>query len=176
MARVKKASVSIDGTQINYTFADGAGEVSLDAADLNNEMKSTGLMHGLKQKISDSFAGAPTPAEAMERASAVIDALVGGKWNVRVAGEGGTRVTQLARALAMVTGKELDEAVSVISDMTDEAKKNLTAHPEIKRAVAEIRAEEAQRAAAEAAEATDESAPSIADLLSQTDGEEEAAE
>lgn len=171
MSTVKKAKVAIEGNVLTILFAHGE-ELTVNAAELPNNIKEACLMHGIKQKVCDSYAGCETPEEALERASGVVQALSAGDWSTRVAGEGGTRVTQLARALAMVTGRTLEEAVEVVSEMNDEVKKTLGANPEIKQAIAEIQAQKA-REAAEAAKNT--TGPSIADILAGNVQREDAA-
>lgn len=161
----KKASATIDGSDLTIAFAHGE-ELSLSAGELSNEIKTRALMHGLKQKVCDSFAGLKTPQEALEKASAVVEALLNGDWTTRTEGEGSPRVTQLARALSMVLGKPIEEAVEVISGLSDERKKLLGKNKDIKVAIAKIREEEARRAAEEA----EDEGPSLGDIM---DGEVE---
>lgn len=164
MSTLKKAKASIEGNVLTLQFAHGE-ELSIDANDLPNDMKAACLMHGLKQKVCDSYSGDKDPAEALESASSVIEALRKGDWSTRVAGEGGVRVTQLAKALSMVTGRTIEESIEVVGNMTDELKKTLGANPQIKVAIAQIQAEKARLAAEEAQKAAD-TGPSIVDILS----------
>lgn len=164
MSTLKKAKASIEGNVLTLAFAHGE-ELSIDANDLPNDMKTACLMHGLKQKVCDSYSGDKDPADALESAAAVMEALRKGDWSTRVAGEGGVRVTQLAKALSMVTGRSIEEAIEVISNMNDEVKKTLGANPQIKLAIAQIQAEKARLAAEEAQKESD-SGPSITDILS----------
>lgn len=161
MATVKKATVTNSGSILSWAFAHGE-ELIIDAAELANNIKESLLVHGLRQKISDSYAGCTTPQEAMEAARSVAEALSKGEWSSRGTGEGGSRVTQLAKALSMVTGQPLEAAVEVVSNMSDENKKNLGANAQIKLAIATIQAEKARAAAEEAAK---QEGPSIADIL-----------
>jgi hypothetical protein len=173
MAQVKKASAAVEGNVLTISFAHGE-EITINANDLPGEMKSACLLHGLKQKVCDSYSGSKTPAEAMEKAGATIKAIMEGNWTVRVAGEGGVRVTQLAQALANATGKSLEEAVEVVGGLTAEAKKELAKVPAITQAIAKIQLEKAQAAAAAAEGAAEEGeGMSIADILA--GGGEEAA-
>jgi hypothetical protein len=167
---IKKAKATVEGMVLTIAFAHGE-ELSVNAQDLPNSMKDACLMHGLKQKLCDAYSGDVDPASAMESSKSVLDALVKGDWSTRAAGEGGSRVTQLAKALSMVTGKALEEAVEVVGNMSDEMKKTLGQNSEIKLAIAQIQAEKA-REAAEAAKSSQ--GPSIADILSGNFGEEAA--
>ena len=162
MAAIKKVTTKVEGNLLNLSFAHGE-ELSLSANDLPNEMKSACLMHGLKQKVCDSFSGVTDPAECLAKAKGVFEALSAGNWTGRVAGEGGARVTQLARALSQVAKMELQEAVDMVAEMDDDTKKSLNANAEIKVAIAQIKAEEAAKAAEEASKQTD--GPSISDIL-----------
>jgi len=90
---------------------------------------------------------------AMGKASAVSKRLIEGDWKAaREAGSGG-RITDLAKALAAVTGRDLAEAVERIEMMNKDEKKALRAHAQIKAKLADIAAERAKEAAAEAASA-----------------------
>lgn len=168
---VKKATVTVEGTTLTLTFAHGE-ELTLDANDLPNEQKQNCLMHGMKQKVCDSYSGVSTPQEALEKASGVVEGLLQNLWSVRGTGEGGTRVTQLARALSMVTGQSIEEAVDLVSEMEDDVKKALGQNVEIKKAIAAIQAEKAREAAEAAANSE---GPSIADILAGNRADEEAA-
>lgn len=169
---IKKAKADVEGNTLTLSFAHGE-EVTISAGDLPNDMKSACLMHGLKQKVCDAYSGCKSPAEAMEKALEVVGALKEGNWTTRTPGEGGPRVTQIAKALAMVTGKPIEEAVEVVSTLSDEAKKNLGANDQIKVAIANIKAEEAKAAAEKAA--AEPAGPSIADILSASTAEDDAA-
>ena len=152
MARVKKAEVSTEGNVITWTFAEGAGELTLDLNDVPDGQKFNALLHGLRQKISDSYAGIPTPAEALERAKSVVEAILSDQWTTRTPGEGGTRVTQLAQALATVAGRSVEEASEVIAGLDAEGKKALQDNPQIALELANIKRKAAEAAAAKAAE------------------------
>jgi hypothetical protein len=164
MAKVKKGTAKVEGTTLTIDFTHGE-ELTLDANELSGEMKTQALMHGLKQKVCDSYASAASPEEALERASAVVQNLLENNWNVRGGGEGGTRVTQLAQALATVTGRSIEEAVELVSEMDDDKKKNLSSHPAIRKAVAAIQEEKARKAREEAEAAEGDSQLSIEDML-----------
>ena len=114
-------------------------------------------MHGLSQKLGDSYAGADI-AESFGRCSAVAGDLKDGNWSTRVAASG-PRTTQLAEALAAATGKTLEEAAAKLETLDEEGKKGLRAHPQIKVQLAEIKAKKAAEAAAKAAADVGDAAP-----------------
>ena len=90
-------------------------------------------------------------ANATSLVAGVWKNLIDGNWSVR--GEGGTRVTQLARALVLFLksqGTEISDsdAAEKIADMEDEAKKALNSA--LQPQLAQIRLEDAQKKAANA--------------------------
>lgn len=147
-------------------FPDEAS-ASLKLSDLKPEVVQRLAIHGLSQKLGDSYAGAAkvegeTPlAFAKRRVAEVIQQLLNGEW--RVTTEGGPRVTELAKGLARATGKTVEEAVQALADkqaeLDNEEKKKadnpwkqwsaeLRAQPAVDEAIKAIRLEEAQAAAA----------------------------
>jgi len=147
--------------------------VGLALSKLSQAVVTRLAVHGLSQKLGDSFAGAGSEENpvsyAKARVQAVIDQLLAGDW--RVTAEGGPRVTLLARALARATGQDLDAAVQVLADkqaeLDNEEKllkqnpwkqwaKTLRGQPAIKAAIAEIELEDAQAAAKAAPDASEQ--------------------
>lgn len=132
-------------------------------------------VHGLSQKLGDSYASAGKAENplgfAIGRVEDVMTQLMAGDWRV-TGGEAGPRVTLLARALARATGNSVEDAVAVIQDKADSLDedaykawtKALNAQAAIKKAKAEIKLEDAQAAAAKAPTGGD--ADDLASLLS----------
>ena len=149
VARVKKAAVSIDGTTLTIDFTD-AGSVVLDATTLSKEVKASLLMHGLKQKICDSYSGI-RGQEAETVAQAVADQLSAGNWAVvRQSSGGAVRGTLLAEAIARISGKALEEVTVQLaglgeSDAGKEQLKLLRQDAQVKRTIAEIKLEKATK-------------------------------
>ena len=153
----KKATKGIEGDVLTITFEDG----NVLTTDLNNipaEIQSRLAMHGLSQKLGDSYAGAETE-EAFGKASGVAEDLLAGNWSTRVAASG-PRSTQLAEALAAATSQPLEAAAAKLETMDDDQKKRLRAHPSIKMELAKIKATKAA-AAAEKALADAADAPAL---------------
>lgn len=144
-------------------FPDNA-KASLMLSDLDEATITRLAVHGLSQKLGDSYAGAAKDENplgfAKRRVSEVIEQLKAGEW--RVTTESGPQVTLLAKALARATGQTVEAAVQVLSDQqakldNEETKKadnpwkqwraELQAQPAIKKAMADIKLEEAQAAA-----------------------------
>lgn len=153
----KKATKTIDGDVITIRFEETNEELQVNINDIPAETISRLAMHGLSQKLGDSYAGAEV-AESFARCSAVAGDLREGNWSTRVAASG-PRTTQLAEALAAATGKTLEEAAGKLETMDEDAKKGLRAHPQIKVELANIKARKATEAAAKAAEGAVDVAP-----------------
>lgn len=125
-------------------------------SELSPEIVTRLAVHGLSQKVGDSFAGAadePDPvAYAIARIKDTWEQLKRGEW--RVTGTGGPRATLLGRALARVSGHTIEEAMAVLQDKEDSLSeeefkaflKALRADPSIKQAQADIKLEDAQKA------------------------------
>jgi len=109
-------------------------------------------LHGISQKIGDSYAGAAKDGpevglEPVLYAKAQIESMIqqiyNEKWYaVRQAG-GGAQNTILVRAYAQATGKTLEEALDFVEPLSDDEKKQLQKLPKIAAAIAGIRAEAA---------------------------------
>lgn len=147
----------------SFDFGNGKS-LRVDVSELNEEIRTRLMFHGLLQKVGDSYAGAKGDyAKALESAQSVIDQLKSGEWRA-ARGEGGTgpRLGELAEALARIKGVTVEEARAAVDaaaalDGTEEQKaagaeklKAWRAHPQIKAAIAQNRAVKAQREAQEA--------------------------
>lgn len=125
--------------------------LTVNLSDLTEEMVVNLALHGLKQKLGDSYSGESNLEVAFSKAENVAKRLREGNWKaVRESGSGG-RITDLAQALSRVTNRSIPESVEVIDGLTKEGKSKLRAHPDIKVAMTEIAAERARAAAENAA-------------------------
>lgn len=131
--------------------------VALALSELSPDVVTRLAVHGLAQKIGDSYAGAADEADPLAAAKAwiaeTVDQLKKGDWRVAAVG-GGPRASLLAKALARATGQSLEDAIAVVDLLPDEdvgdqpGKKTL--RKALKAQMAEISAEEAQARAAKA--------------------------
>lgn len=152
MAATKATKTDLDnGVQIDFTSGDSI-KATLD--EFSEEIVKQLAIHGLKQKLGDSYASCDVE-EAFDKCKGVYETLLSGDWSARTGGGGGPRVTQLAQALAEAAGVSLEEATAKIEEMDDERKKKVRNHPAVKVVLnryalerAQKRAEEAQAAAA----------------------------
>ena len=143
---MKIANKSVTETAVVFDFADGT-TVECDISQVNEAILYRLALHGLSQKVGDSYSGAESVAEAIGAARSVWSNLTEGQWAVRAARGG-----KIVEALARVTGKDYDECLEVYAGMTDAEKKDLRKHPQIKQAMAEIELERAQAAASQPVE------------------------
>jgi hypothetical protein len=154
-------SIAEDNSGVGFTFADGS-VLTANLSELSDEMRTQLALHGLSQKIGDSYAG--EDAENCETiAGKVWEQLVEGNWSVRTGGGAGPRISQLAEALSRATEESVQDCVAKIADMDDETKKSVRSHPTIKAHLAQIKLEKAE---AEATKATLDSAGESFDFSS----------
>jgi len=154
----KKASKKVEGTTVTIEFATGQ-TLTANAADLPDEMKRNLIVHGLSQKLGDSYAGADEK-EAFDCANRVLEGLMKGEWSTRGEGGGG-RASMFLEALAAVLGLSLDEAKAKFDSKTEEEQAAIKNHPQIKTKTAEIKAARAQADLAKAQAAASENAGAL---------------
>ncbi len=139
---------------IQFTFEDQSVQ-TIDVNALDEATKFRALIHGVSQKIGDSYAGAKAEenplAFSKEACAETIAQVLKGDW--RAARESGPRVTDLAHAVARVTGQSLEEAVAFLGTLDEAQTKDLRKKPKIAAALAAIVAEKASAKAAKLAEA-----------------------
>jgi len=139
MAIIKKAAVETSATGLKFNFASGK-EVEVEASEFNEDILHKAMLHGLKQKLADSYAGCKTDYDVEAAFEAVLASLTAGQWNAGRSSSGGIWVEALARA----TGKGLEECREKWAGLDDDTMKSLKAHPEVKQAKAEIELERAK--------------------------------
>lgn len=145
MARNQMAKKVVDAEKgtVTFTFSNGKTLVA-DVDKLDPVLVRRLALHGLGQKVGDSYAGSETVDEAVENAGDVYEMLANGKWTERVAGE--PRTSLLAEALQRVmaeggTTKTLEDCIAAVKKLDDEGRKNLRGQPAVKAAMSAIKAE-----------------------------------
>lgn len=161
---------------VQFVGPDGAVLGALNVSQLSDDVKTRLIVHAISQKVGDSYAGAGDAddpvAFSKSAISETIAQLLAGEWRVS-AGAAGPRATLLARALARVTGKTVEEAMSVLENLDDagdagKAKvKAIRAMDAVKAATAAIKLEDQKAAQAklEAQAAKGGNADSLAALF-----------
>jgi len=141
----KIANKVVNGNGIQFIFIDGGEELECSIEMLSTDIIHQLALHGLSQKVGDSYSGAESVVEARALAQGVWDNLKAGNWAVR-SGRGGKVVEAMVRA----TGKDYGECLTVWNAMDKKEQAALKAHPQMKLATAEIDLERATAAQASA--------------------------
>lgn len=137
----------VNGDVVNFDFVDGE-TIACELHALPDDIITRLALHGLSQKVGDSYAGAESVGEARAMAQGVYDNLVAGTWAVR-ASRGGKIIEAITRAL----GLSFDDALTKWNEKSDDEKKAIKNHPSIKVALAEIESERAAKLAEAASDA-----------------------
>lgn len=139
MAQLKKANVEVKENGLVWNWADETiTEVS--ATDFPREILDHAILHGLKQKLADSYSGSVTVREAREAFQGVLDALLAGQWNAGRSSSGGIWVEALAKA----AGVSVDEAREKWNSLDEDTQKDVKKNAGVKAAKAEIELERAK--------------------------------
>jgi hypothetical protein len=138
----KVATKKFAGDVLVVSFSDGA-VLECDSAKLSESIRHRLMLHGLSQKVGDSYASADSIAEARANAETIWTGLERAEWGTRIAGG------SLAEALARATGKPVLDCIRVLGGMDDKQKRDLRKHPGVLKALAEIEAERAEGSNAE---------------------------
>ena len=139
---MSKITKSINGDTLTIQFGDD-GAVSVNLNDVLM-MQATLAMHGLSQKVGDSYAANTGMKDAMAKAQSTIDALKAGQWNSGRTGGGGDLVEALMRA----TNKPRQACADLIATFDKDKAAAVRKSPQIVAALAAIRAERAAQKAA----------------------------
>ena len=146
----KVASKNIGDNGVTIEFANGH-ELVMDLSAFTPEIVTQLALHGLSQKVGDSYSGVKGDVEeAIGLATGVFTRLQNGEFRASREGSGGGgRVSDLARALAKVAGVELSDAVAKLAEMDKEGKKGLKDNIHIQKALNEIAEEKLKAKQAE---------------------------
>jgi hypothetical protein len=151
--KVAEKDYNEEDKTFSIAFADGtSAEVELEKLPAN--IVTLLALHGLSQKLGDSYASVKGDvAAAKAKFEAVLAQLLAGEWKkAREAGEGGSKVTELAYAIAKFKGASIEKAMAVVAKASPEQLKGWRANPKLKAIIAEYRAEKAAERAAKADE------------------------
>jgi phage-related tail protein len=142
---------------IQFTFEDNTVQL-IDVNGLSEETKFRAMVHGISQKIGDSYAGAKAEENPLAFAKAACAETIAqverNEWRAPSAG-GGPRVTDLAVALSRATGQTLEASVEYIGTLDENQVKELRGKAKIKAMLATVAAE---KAIAKAKKLTEEAA------------------
>ena len=148
MAKIATKAVSTESKTVTIDFVNGE-QVVYDLGSYSEEIILQLALHGASQKGGDSYSGESDVDVAVGKAKAVAERLASGTFNAVREGTGSGRITDLAAALAALTGREVSEAVAVIEDMDKDTRAKLRKDPSVKAKMLQISAERAAAAALE---------------------------
>lgn len=127
---------------VDFLFPNGKA-IHANLAEIPDHIKHDLILHGLSQKIGDSYSGAMDTEAAYEMAAATWAALQAGQWATRTQAVKCDPVDALARA----TGRSRMEAETIWAGMDEDKKKAVRKNPQFKAAEAAIIAEQAAKRA-----------------------------
>lgn len=176
MEKAKKVYLDKDGNESRHASAEAVAlvfrfanghELIVTPSELKPEIVICSALHGLAQKIGDSYASQKTVDEAIEKAEALFENLSEGTWINRA--EGAVRTTVLAEALcraAMEKYPTVEAAAKAVKEWDSEKRKAVLDSkkgvPQLIAAYAEIQAERAaERATKLAVDAHGESTETL---------------
>ncbi len=154
MGKIAKKVPIEGGIQIEF---ENGEELALRLDELDDVIIRKLAVHGLSQKVGDSYAGAESIAEAVGLAHGVWTNLKAGLWGAKV-----SRGGKIVEAIHRVTGKTVEECLELWQGMDDAKQKALRKHADVKHELAVM---EMERAAA-LAEAAGDSDDDLNDLFS----------
>lgn len=142
--KIYTSELDLDARTLTFNFAHGETLVAT-LEDVKPVLTQVAL-HGLKQKLADSFANNDGPEEAHNKASELYSRLKAGDWTYRrPAGEASHTLT--VEAISRL--KSLDPAAvkATWDELPDDTKSSIKKDPEVKAMIATIKAERAQKRA-----------------------------
>ena len=150
MAKMRiKREKNFDGGSVTFTVLETGKTLTCDVKDVPETIIGSLLVHAINAKVGDS--AADPNADAMEVMTATWKQLCEGTWAARSGGDGAGKTTQLAQALVRVTGEDLEAVNAKLADMSEDQKKDLRKHEQVKAAIDAIKLENQQAAAKKSA-------------------------
>lgn len=153
LVKTKFSAKSTDNGTFTVSFGNGT-VLTLDIADVPEEIHNDLILHGISQMVGDTYAGAKGNYEiAIAAATKKIEQIKSGTLTiVRGTGESKPRVGELARALSIVKSISEAEALALLEKCNEEQKKTIRNHPSIKLEISRARTAKAEADAAKAPE------------------------
>lgn len=140
---------------IQFTFEDNTVQ-TIDVNSLDEKTKFRAMIHGISQKVGDSYAGAKTEENPLAFAKTVVEETIAqvlaGEWKAAREGSG-PRESDLAKAVSRATGNSLEESIVFVGTLDEAQTKDLRKKPKVAAQLAAIAAEKAVAKAAKLAEA-----------------------
>lgn len=147
-------SSSPDAVALLFKFTNGS-EIRVERDKLPENITAALVLHGAAQKIGDSYAGAESITDAVDKATAMHERLVAGDWTSGKTA--GPRIQHLVDAIVaakQAADQEVDpEAVAEKLKADENLRKNALNNPAIRAMYDKQKAERATAAARESAKA-----------------------
>jgi len=139
-SKIAKKVVDLENNQVTFLFSD-QNKVIADLGYFDETMIYRLALHGLAQKLGDSYAGVESVDEAKLNVTDLLAQLQSGVWAAK-SSRGGIWVESIARALKIT----FEEALEKWEGLDEENQKKVKNHPDVKVAKAQIELERAQKA------------------------------
>jgi hypothetical protein len=145
MASIASKVLDFEAKAVEFTFA-GQGPVLIALADFSEDVQLHFALHGISQKLGDSYSSAKgVVGDAMRFFEQTLAQLKAGDWRAaRGEGESKPRTTELAAALARIKNQDIDTVAKQLAALTEEQRKAFRSNDRVKAVIAVIRAEKAQ--------------------------------
>lgn len=142
-AKVKKFAGHENGVpSVSFYFSNG----EMRKFECPQELIAKAAAHGLSQKIGDAFAGVDSVDDCILAFDEMAERLGKGEWNAeREVGAGVSGASVLARAIAEVSGKALDEVKAKLKTLSAKQKLALRSSPALKPVIDRIEGEKAKK-------------------------------
>lgn len=139
--RNKKATTKTDNNGVVWTFHNGQQFVA-ELVSLSEDMIRKLAIHGMKQKLSDSYAGKEVSvSQAFSNVRSVFDMLKDDEWT-----SGVTRTSILARAISRLTSRAIEDCIETLANLDKEELAELRKSPKVRSMIAEIQLDDAKDA------------------------------
>lgn len=136
----------LDTSKVSFTFGNGE-KLEIDANGLSPEMQKQLMLHGISQKVGDSFAGVKgNYAEGVQNAKDTIEQLQAGVWKAARDDDARPRLAELAEAIARIKDVPVEAATAAVEKGSEEQRKAWRSNAKVKATIAQIRAEKAAAA------------------------------
>lgn len=140
-AKVKKQSYVTDDGVIVTKFVFRNGAVRTHMTQPGDKMIARLAAHGADQKFGDEFAGVDDVEDCVLAFESMSSRLSKGDWSERKAGEGVSGTSLLARALAELKGRPLDEVKAKLKDADPKVKAAAARQPDVAAIINRLKAE-----------------------------------
>ncbi len=138
-----KSSDFVDGkVQVRIDFRNGTSKLY----SVPDSLTQRAACHGGEQKYGDSYAGLEDIEDMIAACDKVQENLDSGDWNARVEGSGIAGSSVLARALAELTGKTLEDIKAWLKPKSQADKMALRASSKLKPIIERLEAEKVAKA------------------------------